>query len=185
MRVHALFGLLAGAGLVAAAPADATADLRTNASGRWMYVSALSADYGRFAGSPALVLQSGNALATLAGAPLLFSNGKDEDDDEDGSWLGNTLSSGYVVVLAGLGGAAVLASDLGDDSGTSTPLSNNPTTPGGDTPGGDNPSDTPIDQSPTSPETTTPEPVTMTLLATGLAGLGGAQLRRRRQQPDA
>jgi hypothetical protein len=33
----------------------------------------------------------------------------------------------------------------------------------------------------TGPVTTAPEPVTMTLLATGLAGLGGAQLRRRRR----
>ena len=30
--------------------------------------------------------------------------------------------------------------------------------------------------------TVTPEPLTMTLLATGLAGLSGAGLRRRRQQ---
>lgn len=33
----------------------------------------------------------------------------------------------------------------------------------------------------TGPVTTAPEPVTMTLLATGLAGLGAGQLRRRRR----
>ena len=32
----------------------------------------------------------------------------------------------------------------------------------------------------TGPVTTTPEPVTMTLLATGLAGMGAARIRRRR-----
>ena len=178
MRVHALVGLLAGAGLLAVTPGDATADLRTNASGRWVYVSALGADFGSLAGTPALVLHSGSTLANMTGLPAVFKN--DDDDDEEGASL---FSSQYVVVLAGVGGAALLASELMSDDAGNTALSNNPTTPGGNPPGGDLPNDPPLNQTP--PETTTPEPVTMTLLATGLAGLGGAQIRRRRQRQDA
>lgn len=194
MRVHSLFGLLAGAALVVAVPGDAAADLRTNASGRWQYVSALGAEYGKFFGQPALLLQSGSTLATLAGAPSIVTDpkGEDEDDDENGSWL----SSAYVIVLAGVGGGAYLASELigGDGSGgaTGTPAPpsggtpNLPTDPTGEPPTG-GPSTSPGPTTPTTPptpETTTPEPVTMTLLATGLAGLGGAQLRRRRKSSD-
>jgi hypothetical protein len=179
MQVHALVGLLAGAGIVAVTPGDATADLRTNASGRWVYVSALSADFGRLAGSPALVLQSGSTLANMAGMPAVFKNGEEDDDDQDGS----VLSSQYVIVLAGVGGAALLASELMSDDVGNTALSSNPTPPGGNPPGGELPNDPPLNQTP--PETTTPEPVTMTLLATGLAGLGGAQIRRRRQRHEA
>ncbi|MGH7584685.1 MAG: PEP-CTERM sorting domain-containing protein [Gemmatimonadales bacterium] len=180
MQVPALVGLLAGAGLLAVTPGDATADLRTNASGRWVYVSALSADFGRLAGSPALVLQSGSVLANMAGMPAVFSNGEEEEDDDEG---GSVLSSQYVVVLAGIGGAALVASELMSDDAGNTALSSNPTPPGGNPPGGGLPNDPPLNQTP--PETTTPEPVTMTLLATGLAGLGGAQIRRRRQRQEA
>ena len=57
----------------------------------------------------------------------------------------------------------------------STPaLPNQPYDPGG--PGGTNGTNDPF----TGPVTTTPEPVSMTLLATGLAGVGAARLRRRR-----
>ena len=189
MRVPSLFGFLAGAALLAATPGDAAADLRTNASGRWQYVSALGSEYGQLMGQPALLLQSGSALATLAGAPslLLRSNGEDEDEDAKGG----VLNSAYVILLAGVGGGAYLASELiGDDDdgttgATTPPTSGGPTTPTNfptdPTDGG--PSTSP---GPTStPETTTPEPVTMTLLATGLAGLGGAQIRRRRKSGDA
>ncbi|HEX6643119.1 MAG TPA: PEP-CTERM sorting domain-containing protein [Gemmatimonadales bacterium] len=51
-------------------------------------------------------------------------------------------------------------------------LPNQPyTPPGGNTPGG----------TMAMPTTTTPEPVSMTLLATGLAGIGAARLKRRRR----
>ena len=53
-------------------------------------------------------------------------------------------------------------------------LPNQPYSPGGGSTGG-------TTGTFTGPVTTAPEPVTMTLLATGLAGLGGAQLRRRRR----
>lgn len=188
MRVHSLIGLLAGAALVAGAPGDAVADLRTNASGRWQYVSALGSEYGRLMGQSALVLQSGSTLATLAGSPLYLgrSASEESDDDEGGSWL----SSSYVVVLAGLGGGAYLASELigGDGSGdvgtpNSPPTSGSPTTPTTPTTP-TNPTGGPVTSpGPTTPtpETTTPEPITMTLLATGLAGMGGVQLRRRKK----
>ena len=185
MRATPLFGLLAGLAVLAAFPGDAAADLRTNASGRWQYVSALGTEFGRLAGHPALLLQSGSTFASLAGAPAILGSGRDdeEDDDEQGSWLSST----YVVVLAGVGGGAYLASELlgGDDgatgSPTPTPTSGGPTSP----PITNNPTGDPVTSpAPSTPETTTPEPVTMTLLATGLAGLGGAQYRRRRKSSD-
>lgn len=195
MRVHSLFGLLAGAALLGVVPGEAAADLRTNASGRWQYVSALGAEYGRLMGQPAMLLQSGSTLATLAGAPsvLAASKGEDEDDDEE---KGGFLSSAYVIVLAGVGGGAYLASELigGDEPGATgdptSPTAGGPTGPTGPTGpvdptgGTGGPATSPGPASPT-PETTTPEPVTMTLLATGLAGLGGAQIRRRRQRQEA
>jgi hypothetical protein len=185
MRVHSLIGILAGAAIVVGAPGDAAADLRTNASGRWQYVSALGNEYGRLMGQSALVLQSGSTLATLAGSPLFLGRGNESEDDGNGSWL----SSSYVVVLAGLGGGAYLASELigGDGTGgvgspNTPPTSGSPTSPTTPTtpttPTG-GPSTSP---GPTStPETTTPEPITMTLLATGLAGMGGVQFRLRRK----
>lgn len=191
MRVYSLFGLLAGAALLGVVPGEAAADLRTNASGRWQYVSALGAEYGRLMGQPAMLLQSGSTLATLAGAPsvLAASKGEDEDNDEE---KGGFLSSAYVIVLAGVGGGAYLASELigGDEPGATgaptSPTAGGPTGPTGPvdpTGGTGGPATSPGPASPT-PETTTPEPVTMTLLATGLAGLGGAQIRRRRKSPD-
>jgi hypothetical protein len=189
MRVNSLFGLLAGVALLGAVPGEAAADLRTNASGRWQYVSALGAEYGRLVGQPAMLLQSGSTLASLLGAPsvLAASKGEDEDDDEKGGFL----SSAYVIVLAGVGGGAYLASELigGGNSGgvgdpNSPPASGGPTTPTTPTTPTDPTGGPSASPGPTSPETTTPEPVTMTLLATGLAGLGGAQFRRRRKSSD-
>lgn len=193
MRVNSLFGLLAGAALLGVVPGEAVADLRTNASGRWQYVSALGAEYGRLMGQPAMLLQSGSTLASLTGAPSLISStskGEDEDDDEE---KGGFLSSAYVIVLAGVGGGAYLASELigggspgsvGDPNSPPTSGgSNPPTTPTNPTNPTGGPSTSPGPTTPT-PETTTPEPVTMTLLATGLAGLGGAQMRRRRKSTD-
>ncbi len=191
MRVNSLFGLLAGAALLGVVPGEAAADLRTNASGRWQYVSALGAEYGRLMGQPAMLLQSGSTLASLVGAPSLMatSKGEDEDDEEKGGFL----SSAYVIVLAGVGGGAYLASELigggspgsvGDPNSPPTSGgSNPPTTPTNPTNPTGGPSTSPGPTTPT-PETTTPEPVTMTLLATGLAGLGGAQMRRRRKSTD-
>jgi hypothetical protein len=195
MRVNSLFGLLAGATLLGVVPGEAAADLRTNASGRWQYVSALGAEYGRLVGQPAMLLQSGSTLASLVGAPSLVTTSKGEEEDGDEE-KGGFLSSAYVIVLAGVGGGAYLASELigggspgsvGDPNsppaagGPTTPTTpTNPTDPTGGTGG---PSTSPAPTTPT-PETTTPEPVTMTLLATGLAGLGGAQIRRRRKSTD-
>ncbi len=192
MRVNPLFGLLAGAALLGVVPGEAAADLRTNASGRWQYVSALGAEYGRLMGQPAMLLQSGSTLASLVGAPSVVtpSRGEDENDEDE---MGGFLSSAYVIVLAGVGGGAYLASELigGDNPGAvgdpNSPATSGdptgPTNPTGTTNPTGGPSSSPGPASPT-PETTTPEPVTMTLLATGLAGLGGAQLRRRRKPSD-
>jgi hypothetical protein len=107
------------------------------------------------------------------------------------------------ILLAAAGGALGLAGYFVLNSGDSPILgSGNPTSPPGGTsiPSSDNPSGpyvppqdggpngepgplppTLTNPDPTIPGTTTPEPVTMALLATGLAGMGGMSAMRRRR----
>jgi hypothetical protein len=105
------------------------------------------------------------------------------------------------ILLAAAGGALGLASLFALTSdGPKTLGGGLPTDPPGVTIPPQNPvpppTVTPIGNPPTSddppsdgdpgdfmPTTTTPEPVTMALLASGLAGMGGASLLRRRKRP--
>ncbi|HET8633099.1 MAG TPA: PEP-CTERM sorting domain-containing protein [Gemmatimonadales bacterium] len=107
-----------------------------------------------------------------------------------------------VALLAAAGGALGLAGYFVLSSGDSPVLGGNQINPPGGTfiPSGDDPSKPSVppqdggplgepgplgptltDPDPTIPGTTTPEPVTMALLATGLASMGGASLVRRRR----
>ena len=171
---------LLAAGLVAVlmaamTPSGALAnDFSTVASGSWRFTSSLGHSFGVYAGMPALVLEQANI-------PFAFRALTDEEDEEE-DFLARTTP--YVIVAAGLAGSAYLASTLFDD-----PSGSNPTTqPGGPgsldplVPGAPLPQGDPGGTFP--PETTVPEPITLTLMATGLAGIGGARLRRR-QRPEA
>lgn len=107
------------------------------------------------------------------------------------------------LVLVAAGGAVGLASLFVLTSGSTPTLGSGtpPPPPGGgmpppqiewtpppsESPGGapaapNGPGGTTPDPTELMPTTTTPEPVTMALLASGLAGMGGASLLRRRRQ---
>ncbi|HET8762983.1 MAG TPA: PEP-CTERM sorting domain-containing protein [Gemmatimonadales bacterium] len=107
-----------------------------------------------------------------------------------------------VTLLAAAGGALGLAGYFVLSSGDSPVLGGNQINPPGGTfipsdgdpsnpsippqDGGPNGEPAPLgptltDPDPTIPGTTAPEPITMGLLATGLAGMGGASLVRRRR----
>lgn len=88
------------------------------------------------------------------------------DDEEDSDDDGNTLTN--VALAGGIGVGLLLgASELwGGDASHQTLQP-----------------ETPVVDIQTPPDTTvTPEPISMTLLATGLAGMGGASLMRRRRK---
>lgn len=112
----------------------------------------------------------------------------------------DSANANPTVLLAAAGGALGLASVFALIGNGPTNLGNGlPTTPPGVTippetpfvpptvtPVGNPPSDDPpTDGGPDDfmPTTTTPEPVTMALLASGLAGMGGASLLRRKKHP--
>lgn len=174
IRISAGAALLALA-LLATPGLASVPDFSTRASGSWRYVPVLSSAYGVSAGLPALVLEQ-------ASIPFAVRRLGDEDSEDD-DFLEATTP--YVIVAAGLVGTAYLAGQVfgGDDADGAQPLPNGPSTntPGAPIgPGGPIIGPTGSPTAPLPPETTVPEPITMTLLATGLAGIGGARLRRRR-----
>lgn len=120
------------------------------------------------------------------GAKVALAQFAAVEADDDSSRVAPALIIGGAVGLAAL---FVLNSD-----GTPAGPSGSPFAPGGGIPtlppdGFTPPAPTPTSLPPENPlipdtsipTTVTPEPVSMTLLATGLAGMGGAQLARRRR----
>ena len=176
MRIRFIAGAaLLGLVLLATPGGASVPDFSTTASGSWRYVPTLSSAYGVSAGLPALVLEQ---MALPFGMRRLA-----DEESEDDDFL--EAATPFMIVAAGLVGGAYLAGQFGgdDDPSGAQPSPNGPSTntpgspigPGGPILGPTSPG------APLPPETTVPEPITMTLLATGLAGIGGARLRRRRQ----
>jgi hypothetical protein len=113
----------------------------------------------------------------------------DDEDDVDGN--GSRRRKGLLIITGATVAGLALFSEFVDGSDrvlTSPPdVVNNPPANSGDPtgggPNGDGGNGGPEQLGITAdPQTVTPEPVSMTLLATGLAGLGGMQLRRRRKE---
>ena len=146
---------LLAAAVTASAAAPALADGLPGTSPS--YVSAQS--FAAFLGPQSLTTSS--YIWFLSATRQANTNEDEKSDDDD-----NTLTT---VALAGGIGAGLLlgASELWGGEGSHETLH----------------PDVPVVDVQTPPETTvTPEPISMTLLATGLAGMGGASFMRRRRK---
>ena len=116
--------------------------------------------------SPKAALIAGGAVVGLAALFVSSSTGSNGSPFPGGP--NPTPTSGSPILLPPQ-----------DNLPAPTPGASPGGTPGGSTPDGGTPEDDAFE----APVTVTPEPVSMGLLASGLAGLGGAQLRRRFRRP--
>jgi hypothetical protein len=149
--------VLLAAALAASGSTPALADGRPGTSPS--YVSGQS--FGAYLGPQSLTTSSYVWFLSAARQGRTDADQKSDDDD-------NTLTN---IALAGGIGAGLLlgASELWDGEGSHETLQ----------------PEVPVVDIQTPPETTvTPEPISMTLLATGLAGMGGASFMRRRRRNE-
>ena len=201
--------VLVVAGLaLAVQAAPASAGLTTNASGQWQYVT-LGAQYGQYAGYSALVVHFApqHISSSLARNIAIFDNqslggARIQDvlvNGQSSGWYGSIdqgcranpyggadvcLPGGQAVVMTGSSYATSFVVVF--DRNLANPHGLNPvaiswdgsTDPEAMAGGG-------FQVSRVGPPVVTPEPLSMTLLATGLAGVGGASWRRRRKQQQA
>ena len=168
---------------------------------RWFLSSALLAlglvsRPARAAEAPVAFQRDGTFFYSVR-AELLAQQAAAKADSSESPKAALVAGGGVVVGLA-----ALFVSSTTGSNGNSFPGGPNPTptngnpillppqgnvpvptpgaSPSGGTPGGSTPDgNTPDDETFGAPVTVTPEPVSMALLASGLAGLGGASLRRR------
>lgn len=164
MRARTILALAVLSLTIGARPAMADGPIVFQRDGTFFYSihAELLAGQGRSAESsdsteaPKLVLYAGGASLAGLAAYFIATNG------------GNSGNPGLPGLPRNEPGGVLIP----PQEQFTPALPNQPYTPGGGSTGG---------TTFTGPVTTAPEPVTMTLLATGLAGLGGAQLRRRRR----
>ncbi|MEP6573894.1 MAG: PEP-CTERM sorting domain-containing protein [Gemmatimonadota bacterium] len=199
LSAFAFMGLLAGV-------QPAQAKLTTNASGQWQYI-VLGPQFGQYAGYHALVV---NFAPTTVAGPWARNIAIFDSQSLGGATIKDVLvngqSTGWHTSYAGgclasaLGGpsmclpssqvAVVTGSNLASSfivvldrpiGGKGAPTGWNVQWDGNNTPtpGTNGGFTTTAVVGP--PPVVTPEPVTMTLLATGLTGVGGMGLRRRRK----
>lgn len=167
---------------------------------RWFLSSALLAlglvsRPARAAEAPVAFQRDGTFFYSIR-AELLAQQAAAQADSSESPKAALIAGGGAVVGLAALFVSSTTGSNGSPFPGgpNPTPTSGNPIllppqdnlpapTPGATPSGGPLGGSIPDDETLDAPVTVTPEPVSMALLASGLAGLGGAQLRRRFRRP--